>query len=499
MIGEELNSADNTVLEFCAVAHSPYLLQRKYFKPAGRNLIYFFRNELPQRIIDIKIALAERVIMLMLESGFVFITLRGKDSNIFFSDRDLSAIQFVRKTGLDLNRIISENIDFIEPDTEVVEDIRKMAENSTDPLREMRFLGKEVLREVKTKGDEQIPELIATAVHAVLIDKLLLLRDASSGSYSVSPESFFIDQEVILGHTDVTKVLQEFIVHSRKQSTSSNTRKLLMTGIKRELDYQLQKEEKLVAILGSEDRSSYYDKVANLLMISRDEVPKGADSVELSDLFEEEKRITIRLKEELTIHQNIERYFRKARGEKMKFENAKTSLSETRQKIVDLKAKLNLFESMEPEQFKDYSKRNNVIPKEEKAYPNNARIRKFVIDEKWEVLVGKDSESNDVLTLKVAKQSDYWFHARGSSGSHAVLRYTGKDKPPKEIIKKVAQLAAFYSRAKNSKLVPVAYTQKKYVGKRKGMNPGQVFMLREEVVMVPPEIPVGCSQENEDQ
>jgi predicted ribosome quality control (RQC) complex YloA/Tae2 family protein len=97
------------------------------------------------------------------------------------------------------------------------------------------------------------------------------------------------------------------------------------------------------------------------------------------------------------------------------------------------------------------------------------------------------------LTTKFAKQNDYWFHARSVSGSHAVLRVENyKEGIPKPILKKAASIAAYHSKAKTSKLTPVSYTLKKYVVKRKGMEPGKVNLLKEEVLLVTPEIPGGC-------
>jgi predicted ribosome quality control (RQC) complex YloA/Tae2 family protein len=88
-----------------------------------------------------------------------------------------------------------------------------------------------------------------------------------------------------------------------------------------------------------------------------------------------------------------------------------------------------------------------------------------------------------------------WFHARGVSGSHLIIRRANKkEKIPKNIIEKAASIAAFYSKAKHSKLVPVAYTEKKYVIKRKGMPPGTVQMQKENVVMVEPKNPEQISE-----
>ncbi len=45
----------------------------------------------------------------------------------------------------------------------------------------------------------------------------------------------------------------------------------------------------------------------------------------------------------------------------------------------------------------------------------------------WKVIVGKTDWDNDLLSLKVAKPNDYWFHVRGMPGSHVVLRAKPKE------------------------------------------------------------------------
>jgi predicted ribosome quality control (RQC) complex YloA/Tae2 family protein len=73
-----------------------------------------------------------------------------------------------------------------------------------------------------------------------------------------------------------------------------------------------------------------------------------------------------------------------------------------------------------------------------------------------------------------------------------VLRWNdSKSKPPKEAIRAAASIAAYYSGAKNAKMVPVAYTLKKHVRKPKGAAVGAVVMEREEVVLVEPKLPGG--------
>jgi predicted ribosome quality control (RQC) complex YloA/Tae2 family protein len=117
-------------------------------------------------------------------------------------------------------------------------------------------------------------------------------------------------------------------------------------------------------------------------------------------------------------------------------------------------------------------------------------FRTFTVAGGFQVWVGKSSESNDLLTLKYAKPSDLWFHTRASSGSHVVLRMgTGKGEPGKRAIEEAASIAAFYSKMKTAKHVPVAMTKRKYVRKPRGAPAGTVTIEREKLLFVNPKLP----------
>lgn len=118
-------------------------------------------------------------------------------------------------------------------------------------------------------------------------------------------------------------------------------------------------------------------------------------------------------------------------------------------------------------------------------------FRIFQLEGGFEVWVGKNSTANDLLTFKYTKQNDLWFHVRGTSGSHTVLKLPDgyDDKIPKEIIETAAGICAYYSKAKNAKIVSVAYTEAKFVQKYKGAKSGSVSIKGEKVVKVNPRIP----------
>ncbi|MEO0185873.1 MAG: fibronectin-binding domain-containing protein, partial [candidate division WOR-3 bacterium] len=59
----------------------------------------------------------------------------------------------------------------------------------------------------------------------------------------------------------------------------------------------------------------------------------------------------------------------------------------------------------------------------------------------------------------------------------------------KEDIEKAAAIAAYFSKAKTQKSVPVSYTKRKYLKKSKKGKLGTVILMRESVIFVDPGLP----------
>ena len=68
-------------------------------------------------------------------------------------------------------------------------------------------------------------------------------------------------------------------------------------------------------------------------------------------------------------------------------------------------------------------------------------------------------------------------------------------KSGEDAIRQAAAIAAWYSKHRKAKNVPVAWTEKKYVRKPKGAPAGTVIMEREKVIMVQPMLPPGAAEE----
>jgi predicted ribosome quality control (RQC) complex YloA/Tae2 family protein len=106
----------------------------------------------------------------------------------------------------------------------------------------------------------------------------------------------------------------------------------------------------------------------------------------------------------------------------------------------------------------------------------------------WQVWVGRNNRQNEQLTFRLASDYDLWFHTQEIPGSHVLLRLDAGIKPDKQDLQYVANIAAYYSRARQSHQVPVVYTEPKNVYKPKGAKPGMVIYKLETILWADPQI-----------
>jgi predicted ribosome quality control (RQC) complex YloA/Tae2 family protein len=105
----------------------------------------------------------------------------------------------------------------------------------------------------------------------------------------------------------------------------------------------------------------------------------------------------------------------------------------------------------------------------------------------WEVWVGRNNRQNEQLTFRLASDYDLWFHTQEIPGSHVLLRLDAGIKPDTQDLQYAADIAAYYSRARQSHQVPVIYTEPKHVYKPKGARPGMVIYKLETVLWASPQ------------
>lgn len=101
------------------------------------------------------------------------------------------------------------------------------------------------------------------------------------------------------------------------------------------------------------------------------------------------------------------------------------------------------------------------------------------------ILVGKNNRQNDFVTLKQARPDDLWFHTQNIPGSHVILKASAANAP--FYVETAAQLAAYFSKARQSSGVPVDYTKRRHVRKPSGAKPGFVIYDNQKTIYITPD------------
>ncbi len=297
-------------------------------------------------------------------------------------------------------------------------------------------------------------------------------------------------------YDDVFSGIRKFISFERSTSSFLQKKKEITSWLSKELDKAERTIHAVETELAESSRAEQYDLYANLLMANLQSLSKGMRSVSLENSFSQSGIVNIPLDSSLSPQKNAGRYFEKAKKSKTGREESqirlkiltirKSSLKDQWEKINDINDSVSL---------KNFIHLNNGTLKElgfmtDKEQEDLPPFKIFTVEGGFKVYAGKNSANNDLLTFKFAKPNDLWFHARGSSGSHVVLKTgSANGTPSKKGIEQAAAIAAYYSKMKNAKHVPVAMTERKFVHKPRGASPGTVVLDKEKVIFVQPVLP----------
>ena len=292
---------------------------------------------------------------------------------------------------------------------------------------------------------------------------------------------------------DINEAICKCLVELRTRDESSEEKKKLTNTLRRNLEHSRRALQALHTEAEAEGRASEYEFFASTLMTHISEVSLGMHDFTIKRGAE---KVSIPLLPALSPAQNAQRYYEKAKRAKTAVNGivsrthhlteliAKGDELLTRSEGLNSKSEIKEFMNEHSDDLKQFG----LGPKNDSK--RDLPFRVFIVDGGFEVWAGKSSANNDLLTLHYAKPRDFWFHARGGSGSHVVLKVdTAKGEPGKAAREQAASIAAFYSKMKKSGLVPVAMTQKRYVRKPKGSPPGSVVVEREKVIFAVPRLP----------
>jgi len=282
-----------------------------------------------------------------------------------------------------------------------------------------------------------------------------------------------------------TRGLQE-----RMRQKSQNMTKTVQNARDRALrKHQAQKQELLQAQDRERDRELADIVTANLYRMER-----GMNRLVAQDFFKEDApEIEIQLDIRLTPQQNAAKlyknYNRKKNAESVLTEEIKKGEAEAEYLETVLDSIARAESEKELEAIREELRDGGYLARQKGGKPmrrkDDIAPREFISEDGFRILVGRNNRQNDLLTLKYANKSDYWFHTQKIPGSHVIVECNG-EQPPNRTLTQAAELAAYYSRARESAQVPVDYTKVRNIKKPSGAKPGKVIYVDYQTAYVNP-------------
>ena len=255
-------------------------------------------------------------------------------------------------------------------------------------------------------------------------------------------------------------------------------------------------EKKITALesdLKTAENAEYQKIIADTLMSNIYMIKKGETSCTLNNIYTNEM-MEIALSPLLTPVENAQVYYKRYNKYKRAIEEINKQKQETKDLLqylqsldTSLQTATNKIEVAEIRQelISEGIISENKKGKGKASLPKSAPLS-ISLSHDTVVYVGKNNKQNDFVTFTIAKPHDLWFHTKGFPGSHVILK-TALSKPTEAEIETAANLAAYFSKARNSSNVPVDCAEKRFVKKPSGAKPGFVIYTNQQTLYVTPD------------
>ncbi|MBM4126274.1 MAG: fibronectin-binding domain-containing protein [Nitrospira sp.] len=243
-----------------------------------------------------------------------------------------------------------------------------------------------------------------------------------------------------------------------------------------------------------EKASTYrgYARYGELIKANLSTIARGAERITVVDYFDETlPEVTIPLDTAKSPQGNMDDYFRKHRKYLIADRELTPRIAQAERELHRLREELSAIEQgvWTPPPAAATPLRTSTQAAVLKRTPSSETqrhgpFRRFESTDGLPIFVGRNARENDELTFGLAKSDDLWLHARGTPGSHVVVRLGKGAEPPVETLRDAATLALLYSDLKKSGKGEVVYTRRKWVKKAKGQAPGAVTITQEKSLHV---------------
>lgn len=453
-------------------------------------------------------------------STYIYIELMGKYSNCIFVQDGIILESLIHVSPLmNRERIISPKLQYDLPpnanrvslmdfdNNEIKNLLTSFGNGSVQQSIRAIFngFGKPLLDELlyisKLSGEEIITDLDTSQLDtlAKALYDLKVKLENSKGLFTLVNDNNKKAYTSILLHN--YKVLKEYNTISEALEESIHNTKAIYTAdkeLEKILTAAIKKEEgrhqKIKDELEDTKKMETYKLYGDLLMINAHLQVQYEPSIELQNLLSEENEmLTIPLKPNLTIVENAQWYYKLYTKLKNRMVSGEFQLNASTTKLAYLQSilySISLATTRESlEEIRKECMDAGIIKKSKKPLSYKLGKSNYIhltIDE-GEIFIGRNNQQNEYLTHRFAKPTDIWFHTQDIQGSHLILRLNVE--PDDMILSKVAQYAAYFSKARDTSKVPVDYTYIKNIKKPPGSPLGFVIFNPHQTMIVEPKKP----------
>ena len=359
----------------------------------------------------------------------------------------------------------------------------------------------EVLYNANLNGDEIITDLEASQIDKLanaLYDLKMMLQKGNgllaliNDNHKKAYSTFILhNYNVVKTYETISEALEESIHNTKAIHTADKElEKILTAAIKKEEG----RHQKIKEELEDTNKMDTYKLYGDLLMINAHLQVQYKPSIELQNLLSDESEmLTIPLKPNLTIVENAQWYYKLYTKLKNRMVSGEYQLNASTTKLEYLKSilySISLATTRESlEEIRKECMDAGIIKKSKKPLSYKLGKSNYIhltIDE-GEIFIGRNNQQNEYLTHRFAKPTDIWFHTQDIQGSHLILRLNVE--PDDMILSKVAQYAAYFSKARETSKVPVDYTYIKNIKKPPGSPLGFVIFNTHQTMIVEPKKP----------
>ncbi len=302
---------------------------------------------------------------------------------------------------------------------------------------------------------------------------------------------------------DINFFIDDFYFNKEQNSVFINSRNSLLKIVSASLKKVYKKIENINSKLKECDEMDTFRLYGELLTANLYKVNpnENLEEITVDNYYDENKPVVIPLDKSISIHKNIEKYFKKYN----KLKNALSIVSEQKKEaekeldyiesiVFNLSNSRTLSDINEVyEEIAENVSTKKALSQKEKNKVSKKKTKDTIIDlesidiGKFKIYIGKNNIQNDYISLKFANPNDIWFHTQKIHGSHVLLRNSENlefSDIPEDILFKCAVLAKQNSKASNSLNVPVDYCYARYVKKVSGAKPGMVIYNNFKTIIV---------------